>query len=133
MIFLPDTNTFSRLLRGPADGLRDQFKAHSSSICMSVIVEAELRYSLAKKQLERSNFGKLVRQMIESFVVLRWTSATAQTFADLRSQSERQGITIATADMMIATQAKEMGYVLVTNDRALHQLSHWIAINDWTD
>jgi hypothetical protein len=34
--------------------------------------------------------------------------------------------------MMLAAQAKERGYVLVTNDLALHRLNKWIKVEDWT-
>ena len=133
-LFLPDTNTFSSLLRKPSDGLRNRFRqTPSSMICLSVIVEAELRYGVAKRQLEQTAFGKLIQQLISGFEKLSWTSSTASAFAYIRSQSERQGITIATADMMIAAQAKEMDYVLVTNDHALHRLNKWIEVEDWTE
>lgn len=130
--FLPDTNTFSRVLRRPTDCLKDRFRQRSQTIRLSVVVEAELRYGLQKKRLENSEFGKLVHQLIDGFEALPWTSVTAQAFADLRSKSEREGIAIATADMMIAAQAKEHDCVLVTNDQALHRLATWIEIQDWT-
>jgi tRNA(fMet)-specific endonuclease VapC len=131
-MFLLDTNTISHWIRASNPTLQRHFDGVPlSDLVVSSIVEAELRYGIAKRGLEASRAGGLVDTFLSNVAILAWTSSTAKRFARLRTDSEAAGVTIATADLMIATHAYEHGITLVTQDRALFQLTPWIVVADW--
>jgi tRNA(fMet)-specific endonuclease VapC len=66
---------------------------------------------------------------LENIEILPWTSAGA--YATLRQQSEAKGITCGSLDLLIAAHAVATHRTLVTNDKALHRLSTWLAVVDW--
>jgi tRNA(fMet)-specific endonuclease VapC len=104
-----------------------------SDLRISSIIEAELRCGLAHKGITKSKVGILVDTFLTTVKILPWKSSTAQCFAQLRTDSESQGVTVDTVDLMIATHAKEdTNLTLVTNDGALLRLRSWIKVVDWT-
>jgi tRNA(fMet)-specific endonuclease VapC len=132
-MFLLDTNTVSKLMRAPTPTLLRHFnKVARVDLRVPSIVEGELRYGLIKKGIEKTKLGILVDTFLKSVTILPWTSATAECFAKLRTDSEARGVTVDTVDLMIATHAKEDKLTLVTNDAALHLLKPWIKVVDWT-
>ena len=122
----------SALFRAPSLTLQQRFKtAPPLSLFLSSIVEAEIRYGIAKKRLEGTKLARLFDQLLGKVTVLPWTSSTAKAFARLRTDSEATGVTLATVDLMIAASAKEHNFTLVTHDKALFQLQPWVRIEDW--
>lgn len=129
---LLDTNTVSMLFRAPSSSLEQKFKAAAPfSLFLSSIVEAEIRYGIAKKGWEGTRLAWLFEQLLSKLTVLPWASSTAKAFARLRTDSEATGVTLATVDLMIAASAKEHGFTLITHDKALFQLRPWIGVEDW--
>ena len=132
-MFVLDTNTVSKWLKAPTPTLLGHFsKVARVDLSVPSIVEGELRYGLLKRGIEKTRFGILVDTFLKSVTVLPWTSATAECFAKLRTDSEAHGVTVDTVDLMIATHAKEEKLTLVTNDGALLLLRPWIKVVDWT-
>jgi tRNA(fMet)-specific endonuclease VapC len=132
-MFILDTNTVSKSLKGGSTNLQRRFRqAPPNSLFVSSIVAAELHYGIVKKGLEVSKIGRLVDMFLAKVEILPWTRLTAKFFAQLRTDSEAKGITVDMVDLMIATHAKEDGLTLVTNDAALLKLKPWIKVVDWT-
>jgi tRNA(fMet)-specific endonuclease VapC len=131
-VFLLDTNTVSLSFRAPTPALARRFQtAPPASLFLSSIVEAEIRYGIAKKREAGAKLARLFDLFLSKVTVLPWTSASAREFAQLRTASEAAGVTIATVDLMIATSAKEHDLTLVTHDGALFQLRPWLRVEDW--
>jgi tRNA(fMet)-specific endonuclease VapC len=63
--------------------------------------------------------------------VLPWNSDVARSYADLRAELERRGITMGNLDLMIAAQALAENAILVSNDRAFRRIKQ-LQIEDWT-
>ncbi len=80
---------------------------------LSFISYFELMEGLKKQGLENSK----ARDFIENFEVLNASKETAREVADLKIQTEREGNKIPLADLLIAAQAKENDFVVVTKDR----------------
>jgi tRNA(fMet)-specific endonuclease VapC len=132
-MFLLDTNTVSNSLKRDYPALQRHFQqSPPNSLFVSSLVAAELRYGIIKKGLQTSKIGRLVDIFLAKVEIRPWTDLTARCFAQLRTDSEANGITVDTVDLMIATHAKEDGLTLVTNDRALLKLKPWIKVVDWT-
>ncbi len=80
---------------------------------LSFISYFELMEGLKKQGLENSK----ARDFIENFEVLNASKETAREVADLKIQTENEGNKIPLADLLIAAQAKENDFVVVTKDR----------------
>lgn len=126
--YMLDTNAASTLIRGRAsEGLQNLVMEHST--CVSVITEAELRFGV-KRRPDATRLAKAVEAFLQDTPVLPWTSATAHTYAELRSRMETQGIGLSAMDMLIAAHAMAAGCTLVSADRAFMQVSG-LRVIDW--
>ncbi len=132
-LYLLDTNTVSYLIRDNPPGVRRHLAAKSAGndIAISVVTLAELLYGVAKRGHPR-NLTQLLDAFVAGITVLPWTEDTARHYALLRAGCEIKGINLANLDMMIATQAKEAGAVLVTGDKAFVHLTGDLTTEDWT-
>lgn len=55
-----------------------------------------------------------------------------QIYRELRATLERQGNTIGSMDLLIATQAKSLGLILVTNNVGEFSRISDLALQNWT-
>ena len=121
-LYMLDTNTASYIIKGDYPAL----KAHlinvpMSSICISVITEAELLLGVAKKP-NAKHLLMIVNEFLLRVEILPWTSQAAKVYAKLRASCEKEGKTLSCMDMLIAAHAKAENAVLVTKDRAFYHL-----------
>lgn len=118
--YMLDTNAASTLIRGRvSQELQNLLMEHSA--CVSVITEAELRFGVKRKP-DATRLAKAVEAFLQDTPVLPWTSATAQTYAELRTRMETQGIGLSAMDLLIATHAMAADCTLVSADRAFTQV-----------
>ena len=110
-----DTNAVRALVDGDSPRLDGLFA--EQRCCISVIVAAEIRYGLEKKELNARK-----RQLIEAGLarleVLPWTEACAVVYGRLRAVQARKGRPLGLMDLLIASHALSEGCVLVTADQA---------------
>ncbi len=96
--YMLDTNAASTLIRGHiTPEMQNLLMEHS--ICISVITEAELRFGV-KRRPDATRLAKAVEIFLQDTPVLPWLSSTAQTYAELRTQMETQGIGLSAMDML---------------------------------
>jgi len=127
--YMLDTNTASTLIRGHiTPEMQNLLMEHS--ICISVITEAELRFGV-KRRPDATRLAKAVEIFLQDTPVLPWLSSTAQTYAELRTQMETQGIGLSAMDMLIASQAMAENCTLVSADRAFTQVPG-LRLLDWS-
>ena len=94
------------------------------------ITEAELFYGLAKR-LEAKRLHMAAQELMRRIDVLPWTSATAQRYAAVWADLERQGKTLAPLDLLIAAHALEAGLTLVSRDKVFGQVDG-LVVQDWS-
>ncbi len=92
--------------------LKEIKEKYQSPGFLSFISYFELMEGLKKQGLEDSK----AREFIETFNVLKASKKTALELADLKIESERQGNKVPLADLLIAAQARENDFVVVTKD-----------------
>jgi tRNA(fMet)-specific endonuclease VapC len=129
--YLLDTNTISYAASGRSSrALQRITERLPGEVLISCISCAEIWYGLNRKpgatKLERATGALFVEAEI-----LPWTINTARSYAELRTQMERSGKSLAPLDMLIAAHALEAGATLVTNDRAFRYVPG-LAVEDWT-
>lgn len=139
-VYLLDTNIASHVIKGDIPKVRERLVAVPiHSVAVSVVTQAELLYGVAKRGHPPS-LTKLVQEFLARVDVLPWTAAAAHAYGALRASCEASGITLAHADMMIASHAKALSEergedvqtVLVTRDRVFSRVPE-LTIEDWTE
>ncbi len=131
-IYMLDTNIASHVIKGDISLVRERLAdVAMHSVALSVVVEAELLYGVAKRG---HPLGLAIR--VQAFLirvkVLPWTRDIACAYANLRTLCEAAGVTLTLMDMMIAAHAKAAGAVLITRDRAFSRIPDGLILEDWT-
>ena len=134
MIYLPDTNVFSRYLRGVDSGIKSKLESNLRYCRLSSVVLSELEYGAAK----RSDIPAL-RQRVEKLRSIiadeaDYTCADALYYGAIRArlaQLKPNALPIGPYDLMLAAQALRHGAVLVTNNTAEFSRVPNLAVEDW--
>jgi len=85
---------------------------------LSFISYFELLEGFKRQGLEDSE----AREFIENFKVLAATKKTARELADLKIKTDDEGNKVPLADLLIAAQAKEYDFVVITKDNHFKKL-----------
>ena len=125
-----DTNVASDVIRST---IADQqlVRTPMQHLCVSTITEAELLYGLAKKPLA-TKLRELVHAFLKRVDILPWNSEAARSYAEIRTLSEVEGVTVDNLDMLIAAHAHGAGRILVTRDSGLTRLRPRVRIENWS-
>ncbi|MBQ9259420.1 MAG: PIN domain-containing protein [Neisseriaceae bacterium] len=128
-MYMLDSNAFSALMKNNAIVVKHLRQHKSQDIFLPAIVWAEVRYGIYKK-----NSAKLLESAMRTLQKIRivpFNRQTADIYAQLRSDMERQGKSLSPMDMLIAATAVANNCVLVTNDQAFLQIEQ-LQVEDWT-
>lgn len=129
--FMLDTNMVSHLLRQHPAVVKRIVTVPMASLCISAITEGELLFGLAKRPAAKQ-LHVAVQELLRRVDVLPWDSSAAEHYGAVRADMESQGKILAPLDLLIATHALSVEAVLVTNDRAISQMTD-LRIEDWTN
>jgi tRNA(fMet)-specific endonuclease VapC len=119
VIYLPDTNVFSRYLRGLDRSVKERLEANLRFCRLSSVVLSELEYGAAKRPdipALRDRVRRL-RSLIADEV--DYTCADAAFYGSVRAHLARlkpNAQPIGPYGLMLAAQALRLGAVLVTNN-----------------
>ncbi|NTV95984.1 MAG: type II toxin-antitoxin system VapC family toxin [Thiobacillus sp.] len=124
-----DTNAVSNLIRGQGNTALQALVIERDA-CISVITEAEIRFGVKRKP-QATRLAKAVGVFLLDMPCLPWTSATAQTYADLRTRMEVQGIGLSAMDLLIAAHAIAEDCTLISADGAFTKVPG-LRVLDWS-
>lgn len=133
MIYLPDTNVFSRYLRGADEGIKSRLEQNLRYCRLSVVVLSELEYGAAKRPDLRGVRAR-VSKLRALLTVVDYTAADAALYGSIRAYLARlkpNAQPIGPYDLMIAAQALRLGAVLVTHNTAEFSRVPNLVIEDW--
>jgi tRNA(fMet)-specific endonuclease VapC len=134
MIYLPDTNVFSRYLRGEDERIKAQLEANLRFCRLSSVVLSELEYGAAKRpdlSVLRSRVARL-REIIADEA--DYTCADAVVYGVVRAHLARlkpNAQPIGPYDLMLAAQALRLGAVLVTHNTSEFARVPNLTVEDW--
>lgn len=134
MIFLPDTNVFSRYLRGIDPGLKTKLEANLRFCRLSSVVLSELEYGAAKRPdlpVLRQRVEKLRAIMVDD---VDYTSADAVFYGAIRAHLallKPNALPIGPYDLMLAAQALRLGGILVSHNTSEFGRVPQLAVEDW--
>jgi tRNA(fMet)-specific endonuclease VapC len=129
MSFLLDTDICSAHMRRPG-GLAHFFFQYGSTIAIPNIVLAEL-YAGAYRHPDPTRLLALIGGLLQEVRVIDFDSRCAQRFGQLRGTLRRQGISVPTTDLMIASVALVHDLTLVTHNRSDYQNVPGLRVDDW--
>jgi tRNA(fMet)-specific endonuclease VapC len=136
MIFLPDTNVFSRYLRDRAEdaGLCDRLESSLADCRLSAIVVMELEYGAAKRPevaafRERIARLKAVFPRVDGFDerAAHQTGFVRALLANLKPNAQP----IGTYDALLAGHALALGAVFVTHNTVEFSRVPGLTVEDW--
>ena len=134
MIYLPDTNVFSRYLRGIDPSIKAKLEANLRFCRLSSVVLSELEYGAAKRPdvpAYRSRVESL-RTLIADEV--DYTCSDATYYGFIRAHLARlkpNAQPIGPYDLMLAAQAIRIGATLVTNNTSEFVRVPGLILEDW--
>ena len=134
MIFLPDTNVFSRYLRGEDERVKEKLEANLRFCRLSSVVLSELEYGATKRPdlpVLRTRVTRL-REIIAAEA--DYTCADAVLYGAVRAHLARlkpNAQPIGPYDLMLAAQSLRLGAVLVTHNTAEFARVPQLTLEDW--
>ncbi len=131
MRYLLDTNAVSVWARQTSPRLLNRLLATPpADLCISVLVEHELRFGFALTPGTRAE--ELTMRLLEVLPSIPFGSAEAQRAAYLRSRLSRLGKPIGPYDLLIAATALENQLTLVTQNLREFRRVEGLVVEDWT-
>lgn len=130
-MYMLDTDICSYIIRDRPMNVLERFnRIDTSTLCISVITQAELLYGV-----ERSASKKITRDIVADFLgrlrVLDWSAAAAEKYAVLRATLEKKGTPIGNMDLMIAAHAESIGATVVTNNTRHFSVVPRLKVENW--
>lgn len=134
MLYMLDTNICSYIIREKPYYIKDKLKEIESKnhkIILSSIVVSELLYGAKKKKSEK--LLKVVNTFIDSFLIYDFDKNSALDYANIRTDLESKGTIIGSNDLFIASHAKSIDAILVTNNIKEFDRVRDIKLENWVD
>jgi tRNA(fMet)-specific endonuclease VapC len=128
--FLLDTNVVSHLVRHPQGLVRDRIaEVGEQTVCVSLLVAAELRFGAAKKQSAR--LTRQVEAVLSVLPILPLETPVDVHYAEIRVALETAGCTIGPNDLIIAAHARALGLTLVTDNLTEFSRVPSLRVQNW--
>ncbi len=129
MTFLLDTDTCSAHMRRPAT-LAHRFIQYTGQVAISTVTLAEL-YAGAYKHSKPKRLLVLIADLLQEVDVIDLDSTCAERFGQVRGTLLQQGISVPTADLLIASVALVHDLTLVTHNTADYRNIPGLRLDDW--
>lgn len=125
-----DTNIVSELVRWPAGDIAQRAAGlEPSSIAISIIVAAELRYGAERRRSAR--LSSQLEAVLSAISTLPMSEPVDAHYGFIRAELERVGRPIGHNDLLIAAHARALGATLVTRNVREFSRVPDLAIDDW--
>ncbi|MBI4918344.1 type II toxin-antitoxin system VapC family toxin [archaeon] len=101
------------------DKLKELVKLYPLPAQIPFMSYFEFYNGLSEKNVKNKNKSLL---FVKKFKVIQTTDKTAEILSDLKSTCEKKGLSLPLADLMIASQAIENNFVLITLDADFNKI-----------
>ena len=129
MRYMLDTNIVSELIRNPGGCAARRAKQAGDTVCISVIVAAELRYGCAKKA--SAPLLRRVGEFLSEVPVLPFDAPADSAYGAIRAGLEAAGQPIGSNDLLIAAHARSLDAILVTANTREFQRVPGLNLENW--
>ena len=115
-MYMLDTNICIYVLKHHSDELRHKFKA-IKNIYISSITYGELCFGIKNGDSSRKQARwQQLDLFTQKLIIEPWDEDAAKHYGFIRAQLKKQGTPIGNNDLLIASHARSMNAVLVTNN-----------------
>lgn len=126
-----DTCICIYLIRNKSRKMQKRFESFQiGDLYVSSVTEAELRYGAEKSANPDKNHSNLDRFFL-TLPVLNYDRAASREYGKIRLNLEKKGTPIGPYDMLIASHAKSLNLVLVTNNSREFTRIPDLRVEDW--
>ena len=129
MTFLLDTNTLSAHMKH-AGLLNHRFIQYYGRLAIATVALGEI-YAWAFMNPNTEKRLETIDDILSDLSILDYDADCAQQFGRLRGDLKSRGITVPTADLMIASVALVHDLTLVTHNTADFQQIPHLRLDDW--
>jgi tRNA(fMet)-specific endonuclease VapC len=128
--YLLDTNIVSDLMRNPSGAVAQRIGAIGEDlVCTNLIVTAELRFGVAKRQSKR--LSAQLDAILSALDIAELQAPVDEKYAALRVALENVDTPIGGNDMLIAAHALALDLILVTaNEREFSRVPG-LSVENW--
>ncbi len=128
--YLLDTNIISDLVRRPRGQVASRIAGvGEDSVCISIIVAAELRYGGEKSRSKQ--LSQRVDLLLSALEILPLEPPADQRYAKLRHHLMRRGTPIGPNDLLIAAHALAANLTLVTGNTREFERVPSLRVENW--
>lgn len=130
-MYMLDTNTCIFVLKNRTDKLKHKFKA-IKSLCISSVTYGELCFGIenGETSLREERYSQL-DIFTQKLLIDPWDEEAARHYGFLRAMLKREGKPIGNNDLLIASHARSLSAVLVTNNTKEFSRIPDLTLEDW--
>ena len=131
MRFMLDTNICIYVIKKNPSGVAERLMALKPfDVGISSVTLAELRYGVVKSGSPKRNAEALVG-FLAPFEVAPFDDIAAVHYGEIRTHLEKAGLPIGAMDLMIASHARSLDAILVTNNLKEFKRVPGLTIENW--
>jgi len=132
MRYMLDTNICIYAIKNKPESMILNILGHSNAeIYISSITYAELMLGVEKSKQKEKNLLALIL-FLSPFKILDYGYKASEEYAKIRADLEMKGTPIGSMDMLIASHAKALNLVLVTNNLKEFKKVNALELEDWS-
>ena len=133
MTYMLDTNICAFIIRNKPEYIKDKLKVveKEHEIALSSIVVAELLFGAQKKKSQKLN--KIIHTFIDNFTIYDFDKQASIEYSKIRDSLESTGNIIGANDLFIASHAKSLDAVIVTNNTREFLRVDGLKVEDWVE
>ncbi len=130
-MYMLDTNICIYVLKNHSDKLRRKFKA-IKNICISSITYGELCFGIENGDSSSKDIRwKQLDVFTQRLLIDPWDEDAARHYGSIRALLKTQGNLIGNNDLLIASHARSMNAVLVTNNVGEFSRVPNLSVENW--
>ncbi len=128
--YLLDTNVLSDVIKNPQGHVARRLSREKPELlCTSIIVAAEMRYGVEKKN--SPELTRRVNQLLNLIPILPLEHNADCHYGWIRAQLEKEGVVIGANDLLIAAQALTKDAILVTDNMKEFSRIQDLKVENW--
>ena len=132
MEYLLDTNICIYIIKKKPAEVFEKFKNLAlGDVGISSITLAELQYGIEKSSMPEKN-SEALEKFLTPIEILDFGYEASVEYGKIRAELEKKGIPIGPLDTLIASHAKSLDMVLVTNNTREFERIADLKIENWT-
>lgn len=130
-MYLIDSDILIYGLKGNEIVRKNFISARNAPKFISVISYGELYFRAKISKYVEKNLA-VIRQISQSFPIIEVTKSILETYGDIKAKLQSEGINMPDYDLIIASTALNMNFILVTGNQKYLDRIPGLKLENWT-